>query len=42
MLCRDCYKSEWERENHKPYTWHDLDGKRPSSEEVNADESDSD
>lgn len=37
MLCRDCYKSEWEHENHKPYTWHDLDGKRPSLAEVNAD-----
>lgn len=26
-VCRDCYKAQWESENHKPYTWDDLDGK---------------
>lgn len=31
-ICRNCYKSIWERENHKQYTWDDLDGKRPSQE----------
>lgn len=32
-VCRDCYKAQWESENHKPYTWDDLDGKRPTMEE---------
>lgn len=31
--CRRCYKAQWERENKKPYTWDDLDGKRPTMEE---------
>ena len=22
-VCRDCYKAQWESENHKPYTWDD-------------------
>lgn len=29
MLCRDCYKVEYEKEYKKPYIWHDLDGKKP-------------
>lgn len=23
-VCRDCYKAQWESENHKPYTWEEL------------------
>ena len=33
MLCRNCYKAEWEHENKKPYIWHDLDGERPKEHE---------
>jgi late competence protein required for DNA uptake (superfamily II DNA/RNA helicase) len=29
-FCRSCYKSQWQDENHKLYTWNDLDGKRPT------------
>ena len=29
MLCRRCYRAEWEHENKKPYVWDDLDGERP-------------
>lgn len=32
-VSRGCYKAQWESENHKPYTWDDLDGKRPTMEE---------
>lgn len=28
--CRSCYKAQWQDENHKLYTWNDLDGKRPT------------
>jgi len=28
--CRSCYKLQWQDENHKLYTWNDLDGKRPT------------
>lgn len=31
--CRDCYKEEYEREYKRPYTWDDLDGRRPTMEE---------
>lgn len=31
--CRNCYKSQWQDENHKLYSWNDLDGKRPTMEE---------
>ena len=31
--CRDCYKAFWQDENHKLYTWKDLDGKRPTMQE---------
>ena len=34
MLCRNCYRAEWESENKRPYTWNDLDGERPSEDEV--------
>lgn len=37
--CRSCYKSQWEHENHKPYTWNDLDGQRPTMEEYEKQES---
>lgn len=33
MLCRKCYKAEWERENKKLYVWDDLDGEVPTMEE---------
>ena len=35
MLCRNCYKAEWEHENKRLYIWDDLDGERPKE---NADE----
>ena len=25
MLCRNCYRSHWQDENHKLYVWDDLD-----------------
>lgn len=28
--CRDCYKAQYERENHMRYIWSDLDGARPT------------
>ena len=28
--CRNCYKAQWEDENHAIYKWNDLDGERPS------------
>lgn len=31
--CRNCYKANWQDENHCLYTWDDLDGKRPTMEE---------
>lgn len=31
--CRNCYRSLWEDQNHKKYTWDDLDGPRPTMEE---------
>lgn len=34
MLCRDCYKADYEDRYHKPYVWDDLDGERPSEEEI--------
>ena len=30
MMCRDCYKEEYERSTGKAYTWDDLDGEHPS------------
>ena len=36
--CRDCYKADYESSTGKPYTWDDLDGKRPTMEEYNAQE----
>lgn len=32
MCCRNCYKTEYESQYHKPYTWEDLDGPRPTKE----------
>lgn len=34
MMCRNCYKADFEERNKRPYVWHDLDGKRPSMNEV--------
>lgn len=31
--CRNCYKAKWQDENHKLYTWDDLDGERPTMED---------
>lgn len=31
--CRNCYKEQWQGENHKLYAWGDLDGERPTMEE---------
>ena len=36
--CRNCYKGQYERENHEIYIWKDLDGKRPTLEEYYAQE----
>lgn len=36
--CRSCYKAKWQDENQKPYTWDDLDGKRPTIEEYHKQE----
>lgn len=38
--CRNCYKSQWQDENHKLYSWNDLDGKRPTMEEYERQEND--
>lgn len=35
QYCRNCYKEKWEAERSMPYTWHDLDGIRPTMEEYN-------
>lgn len=37
--CRSCYKSQWEREEQEHYRWSDLDGKRPTMEEYEKQES---
>lgn len=37
--CRSCYKRQWEREEQEPYRWNDLDGKRPTMEEYEKQES---
>lgn len=34
--CRNCYKAIWEDQNHRQYTWGDLDGPRPSQEDFEA------
>lgn len=36
QLCRNCYRSEYEAINKKPYEWDDLDGPTPSAEEIAA------
>lgn len=35
-VCRDCYREDYERQTGKPYTWDDLDGPRPTEEELRA------
>lgn len=30
--CRNCYKAQWQDENHQLYRWNDLDGERPTME----------
>lgn len=37
-VCRNCYKSLWEQQNHKIYKWDDLDGKCPTMEDYKAQE----
>lgn len=39
-LCRNCYRSIWEQENKKSYSWNDLEGKRPTIEEYKKQEED--
>lgn len=31
--CRQCYKHHREEIDHKPYTWTDLDGPRPTEQD---------
>lgn len=35
-MCRRCYKFDVEKEYGKPYIWDDLDGDRPSAQELEA------
>lgn len=37
-VCRNCYKSQYERRFLKIYVWDDLDGPRPTVEEYNIQE----
>lgn len=32
--CRNCYKAHFEEVNHALYTWDDLNGPRPTPEEI--------
>lgn len=34
MLCRDCYKADYEDRYKTHYSWDDLDGKRPTEDEL--------
>lgn len=34
MCCRNCYRAEWEAENKEVYRWDDLDGPRPTEDEI--------
>lgn len=36
--CRDCYKADREQSEGEAYRWNDLDGKRPTMDEYNAQE----
>ena len=38
VMCRDCYKAEYEHSTGEVYTWTDLDGKRPTTDEYNRQE----
>jgi hypothetical protein len=33
-MCRDCYRRDYEERTGKVYEWSDLDGPRPTEEEV--------
>jgi hypothetical protein len=35
-MCRDCYRHKYEAKHNRPYRWNDLDGKRPTMEEYQA------
>lgn len=35
MMCRRCYRAEWEGQNHIPYKWDDLDGDFPDHVDEN-------
>ena len=37
--CRNGYKAQWQDENHELYKWNDLDGKRPTMNEYENQES---
>jgi hypothetical protein len=37
-MCRSCYKADFEAQTRKLYTWDDLDGKRPTKAEYEAQE----
>ena len=37
-MCRDCYKTELELRMGSDYIWDDLNGKRPTREEYEAQE----
>lgn len=32
--CRNCYKRDYEKRIGEKYTWDDLDGPRPTTEEI--------
>lgn len=34
MMCRSCYRADYERHYGKPYEWDDLDGDVPDETEV--------
>ena len=42
MLCRDCYKKEWEEQHHRPCEFTNLDGVRPTMEEYERQEAEKD
>lgn len=37
-VCRNCYMAQYQNEYKEPYKWDDLDGKRPTMEEYNRQE----
>lgn len=36
--CRDCYKAQFEREEHMLYKWNDLNGPKPTMEDFDRQE----